>query len=411
MTTPSLDFRRPALLEGNSAGKLPTPHWKKWGWWFWPASAVAIGAGTYWGAQHIERQVESVAPVLVGKAGFDPTTLDFKASYRDVEVSGILPAEVSAKQLQLILAKYAGPNGESIRNANVRATQKIAPAMETPVAKAPDINPETIAIEPIAVEKADIDVAATVADEKLTLTGSVPSLSHAATLVAAAQLSFDKADIDNQLKVAEQPAALDNADQYISNLATVLSNLQDNVVEAKLNLDNKLLSGNISTDTPNAQRKLRAMILDAQVTVVAASNNADVEVETPTPINQVERLQQEIALLQDEIRAHVVFAPASDELPATAFPILEKVAAAMNHYPEPTVEIGGHTDSQSSESYNMSLSEKRAQAVAHYIARNGVPIERLRSIGYGESYPIFANDTAANRAKNRRVEFLAQRKN
>ncbi len=409
MTRQSLDFRKPALLEGNAAGKLPVPHFKKCGWWFWPLTAVAIGVGTYWGIEHIERQVETVAPVLVENAGFNPAQLDFNASYRHVEVTGTLPADVNAKQLEMILAKHTGPNSESIRKATVQATRKAVSVIDAPAARATVTKQAPIAIETPLITKVDINVAALVAGEKLTLSGTVPSLSHAATLTAAAQLSFNHADIDNQLSVSEQPATVTDADLYINNLATVLSNLQGDVVEAQLHLDNQLLSGNIYTGSENAQRKLQAMISDTPVTVLTATDN--VEVVAPITIDQTEELQREITQLQDEIRAHVVFAPASDELPRTAFPVLEKVAAAMSTYPQPGVEIGGHTDSQSSADYNLDLSERRAQAVAEYIAQKGIAIERIRSVGYGESHPLFANDTAANRAKNRRVEFLAQQNN
>jgi len=68
------------------------------------------------------------------------------------------------------------------------------------------------------------------------------------------------------------------------------------------------------------------------------------------------------------------------------------------------ISIEGHCDIVGSDSYNNSLSEKRAKAVYSYFLSQGIPSDRMRTIGYGRSRPIVPNDTPANRAKNRRVE-------
>ncbi|MFY0605546.1 MAG: OmpA family protein [Cyclobacteriaceae bacterium] len=69
------------------------------------------------------------------------------------------------------------------------------------------------------------------------------------------------------------------------------------------------------------------------------------------------------------------------------------------------VEVSGHTDSVGDEDYNQKLSERRAQAVVNYITTSGISSDRIVAVGYGEAEPIAPNDTKANQAKNRRVEF------
>jgi OOP family OmpA-OmpF porin len=66
--------------------------------------------------------------------------------------------------------------------------------------------------------------------------------------------------------------------------------------------------------------------------------------------------------------------------------------------------VVGHTDSVGSEAYNQGLSERRAQAVADYLASKGVARGNITTRGMGESQPVADNGTAAGRAKNRRVE-------
>lgn len=66
------------------------------------------------------------------------------------------------------------------------------------------------------------------------------------------------------------------------------------------------------------------------------------------------------------------------------------------------VEIGGHTDSVGAEAYNMTLSQRRADAVAAYLDRK-YGVRDVVATGYGESEPVTSNDTEEGRAKNRRV--------
>ena len=84
--------------------------------------------------------------------------------------------------------------------------------------------------------------------------------------------------------------------------------------------------------------------------------------------------------------------------------VLEGVALVMQEYKSTLVTIAGHTDSTGAESYNQELSRKRALTVAENLNAQGVAIERLAAIGYGEQYPIADNNTAQGRAQNRRVE-------
>lgn len=83
---------------------------------------------------------------------------------------------------------------------------------------------------------------------------------------------------------------------------------------------------------------------------------------------------------------------------------LTDLANSLREYPDTEVLIVGHTDSQGSDSYNQSLSERRAAAAKAYLVTQGVPSDRIRTEGLGESEPVASNDTDAGRAENRRVE-------
>ncbi len=83
---------------------------------------------------------------------------------------------------------------------------------------------------------------------------------------------------------------------------------------------------------------------------------------------------------------------------------LDAVANVMNKYDKTFLSIEGHTDSTGDAAYNMTLSEKRAESVKRYLKMQAVNADRLYVTGYGETQPLVSNDSAANRAKNRRVE-------
>ncbi|NNF17558.1 MAG: OmpA family protein [Gammaproteobacteria bacterium] len=94
----------------------------------------------------------------------------------------------------------------------------------------------------------------------------------------------------------------------------------------------------------------------------------------------------------------------SAKLKSESFNVLNDAAATLDKYKDLQVEVAGHTDSSGADSYNMSLSEKRAKSVLNYLVSRGVDAGRLKSRGYGETQPIADNATKAGRMLNRRVE-------
>jgi len=89
-----------------------------------------------------------------------------------------------------------------------------------------------------------------------------------------------------------------------------------------------------------------------------------------------------------------------------SYPILDEAAQILKDNPDIRVEVGGHTDSRGSASYNQDLSQRRAAAVRLYlIEKHGIAGNRMIAKGYGESQPVAPNDTEENMYKNRRVEF------
>ncbi len=91
-------------------------------------------------------------------------------------------------------------------------------------------------------------------------------------------------------------------------------------------------------------------------------------------------------------------------------PLLIKQAnLLMKHFAGVPIYICGHTDDTGSAEYNLSLSLKRAQAVADYLVSQKVEKKRLTIQGFGKDYPIADNQQKEGRAINRRTEILLPR--
>jgi OmpA-OmpF porin, OOP family len=94
-----------------------------------------------------------------------------------------------------------------------------------------------------------------------------------------------------------------------------------------------------------------------------------------------------------------------------SFPVLDQLVSMMNENKDMKLEIGAHTDSKGMDTYNLKLSDARAQSVVDYLLSKGISTDRLVSKGYGESKPVADNtnadgsDNPDGRQKNRRTEF------
>jgi outer membrane protein OmpA-like peptidoglycan-associated protein len=89
---------------------------------------------------------------------------------------------------------------------------------------------------------------------------------------------------------------------------------------------------------------------------------------------------------------------------AGSYKVLNEIVSSLREWPEVKVEVQGHADITGNPDSNRELSMARAETVRQYLVSKGIAQERLTAKGYGQDRPIADNNTAAGRAKNRRVE-------
>lgn len=102
----------------------------------------------------------------------------------------------------------------------------------------------------------------------------------------------------------------------------------------------------------------------------------------------------------------VLFDTGQSRLQADGGRSMQQLAEFMRRYPQRRAAIEGYTDNVGSETSNLDLSDRRARSVMAALVGLGVGADRLRPQGFGEANPVGANDSAAGRQMNRRVEVI-----
>ncbi|MFT3953040.1 MAG: OmpA family protein [Piscinibacter sp.] len=104
----------------------------------------------------------------------------------------------------------------------------------------------------------------------------------------------------------------------------------------------------------------------------------------------------------------ITFQLSRDQLRPEGIALVNRIAAVLKQCPGIAFTVEGHTDSDGPPEQNVDLSQRRAQAVVTLLILQGVSASRLQSAGFGASRPVVPNDSAANKARNRRIAFVAR---
>lgn len=95
---------------------------------------------------------------------------------------------------------------------------------------------------------------------------------------------------------------------------------------------------------------------------------------------------------------------------STSYPELQRLIQLLTKEQEIIIEIGGHTDEQGSNAYNLELSKQRALAVKEYLVKQGIDEKRLTTRGYGKQNPLVLSNNKNQQSVNRRVEFTVKKR-
>jgi outer membrane protein OmpA-like peptidoglycan-associated protein len=127
------------------------------------------------------------------------------------------------------------------------------------------------------------------------------------------------------------------------------------------------------------------------------------EISQSLPGADVERVGEGIHLTLKE--DSILFDTGKSTLTDRAKTNLDKLIPVFTEYSDTNIEIYGYTDNTGSPAFNLTLSEKRAEAVKNHLIAKGLVASRFKTTGLGIEQPIATNDTPEGRSQNRRVEF------
>lgn len=113
------------------------------------------------------------------------------------------------------------------------------------------------------------------------------------------------------------------------------------------------------------------------------------------------------------VKGEAVFPSGTADLDGSAYGIFDRIVATLRRYPEYRIAIRGHTDDLPINtprfSSNWELSAVRATTALRYFLSRGIDPSRMTATGYADMMPLVPNDTAHNRSRNRRVEFVLEK--
>jgi OOP family OmpA-OmpF porin len=232
----------------------------------------------------------------------------------------------------------------------------------------------------------------------VTLTGYVPDNNvHAAVTAAAGRKFFSEKVVDNLKASVGAPSgfagAVVPALGALSRLSTGTLVVSDREVK---------LSGDVLYDAAGAQIRPglgkdfpQGWQFKAEISVKPAAAPVDATV--------CQQLFSDL-LAKGKIR----FDSGRATIDPDSAGLLDRLIETALRCPTSNIEIAGHTDTDGEDASNQSLSEKRAQAVADYLVKAGLPAGRFTAMGYGSTQPVAENDTDEGKAQNRRIEFVVR---
>jgi outer membrane protein OmpA-like peptidoglycan-associated protein len=161
---------------------------------------------------------------------------------------------------------------------------------------------------------------------------------------------------------------------------------------------------NLTPGMYTAQATADAFLIKSQTFEVIAREDVTVNIElVPRPARPTVQVRGQFL----QIGRRINFATDSHEILPSSFGLMTEIADVLIRNAEITsLEIQGHTDNQGAAAHNMELSQQRADSVLRWLSEHGVSASRMTAQGYGMTRPLVPNITPANRARNRRVQFV-----
>jgi outer membrane protein OmpA-like peptidoglycan-associated protein len=288
-------------------------------------------------------------------------------------------------------------------------------------------NPEVTGNAPVALHEAGLALNQAEEAKSIQEKEHFAYLAEKKTNIAIQQAEQKKAEKEwERLSKEEDKIVLEAREQEIKNVKRVADLLAKQAEIAQKEAQAKAI------EIERAKGKAEAKALEAEQARKEAEVRA-LELERARQEAEARAIQAEMEKLQkdqvmeakkqlerelEELRAQktdrgsvltlgdILFEVDKADLLPGAMRTIDKLAEFLKNHPERNIIIEGHTDDTGSATYNLGLSQRRADGVRGALLQRGIASERIVTKGYGQQFPVASNATSAGRQQNRRVEII-----
>lgn len=242
-----------------------------------------------------------------------------------------------------------------------------------------------------------------------------PTVARVATKeLQAAQAALSRAD--GALAKGDPKDEVDHL-AYLASQRTAVAVQAGRIAESDKSIaDTRAQRAGIVIDSRTREAEAQRQLADERLTAAkAAQAQADAaQARADASRGRAASLESQLADLKAKqtdrgmvlTLGDVLFDTGRATLTSGAERTVDQLATFLANNLDRHVLIEGYTDSTGSDSFNLELSQRRADAVRMSLAQRGIGADRVDTHGLGEAYPVASNDTSAGRQQNRRVEVV-----
>ncbi|MFA6034171.1 MAG: OmpA family protein, partial [Myxococcota bacterium] len=209
--------------------------------------------------------------------------------------------------------------------------------------------------------------------------------------------------------IVEQKRQTQASSDYQATQGKIVAKTKQDLSQTQAALAASERSGELVAGRLSSEQEARATAdqrtAEAEAARIAADKRA---AESQAALAKLAAVKDEPRGMVITLSGSVLFASNKSTLLPEAQIRLNQVAEVLLTTRERNLNVEGHTDSQGTDSYNMDLSQRRADAVRSYLISRGYQADLIQSHGLGKGHPIADNASAEGRANNRRVEIIIE---
>jgi outer membrane protein OmpA-like peptidoglycan-associated protein len=274
-------------------------------------------------------------------------------------------------------------------------------------------DPEVSANAPVALYEA------TQALKKAEQAGDTEEMDHLAYLaerkaqIAIAQAEHKKAEQEiGRLTTEKDKMLLEAREREIGRMKDEAVSLSEQAEKARREAEAKALEierakGKAEAEAlelEKARKEAETRALEAQMAKMQTEQAVEKKRQLENEIEELKAKQSDRGIVLT--LGDILFETGKADLMLGAMRTIDKLAEFLRKHSERKVLVEGHTDSVGGDTYNLGLSQRRADAAKTLLIARGISPERIMTKGYGKLYPIASNATPAGRQQNRRVEII-----